>query len=205
MKTKTRSSASSKQGTRKTPRTAKSTKKRPSAGVKRTKKAATRKKAASASRARSSLLAGLKRSDGLAAVVAVSERIGKEQQQQHESLQIPVGSGGGGGGGAAIRRAAARLAKVAPALSAISHEHRIRMMAELLTGPKTYQDLQKLTKLKAGPLYHHINQLRLAELILPKQRDTYELTRGGRNLILAAMALAPLISDKRQRPKRPNP
>jgi predicted transcriptional regulator len=73
-------------------------------------------------------------------------------------------------------------------------------MAKLLEGPVTYRGLQKVTRLKAGPLYHHINQLRLANLILPKQRDLYELTRGGRNLILTAMAAGPLIRDKRRRP-----
>lgn len=85
-------------------------------------------------------------------------------------------------------------------MAAVGHPHRGKIMLKLLDGPATYRTLQKVTRLKAGPLYHHINQLRLAGLILPKQRDLYELTRGGRNLILAAMLLGPLIRDTRRRP-----
>lgn len=77
---------------------------------------------------------------------------------------------------------------------------RLKILLKLLEGPATYRGMQKTTKLKAGPLYHHINQLRLSGLILPKQRDLYELTRGGRNLMLIAMAAAPLIADSRRRP-----
>jgi len=73
-------------------------------------------------------------------------------------------------------------------------------MVKLLEGPGTYRALQKVTKLKAGPLYHHVSQLRLAGLILPKQRDLYELTRGGRNLILTVAAVGGLIRDGRRRP-----
>jgi predicted transcriptional regulator len=69
----------------------------------------------------------------------------------------------------------------------------------LLDGPATYRALQKATGLAAGPLYHHVNQLRLAGLILPKQRDLYELTRGGRNLYMIALTLAPLTGDRRRR------
>jgi len=67
-----------------------------------------------------------------------------------------------------------------------------------------YRSLQQLTKLKAGPLYHHINQLRLAGLILPKQRDLYELSRSGRNLIMTVMALGSLVRDRRRRPLAKN-
>lgn len=91
------------------------------------------------------------------------------------------------------------LRKAWQAFAAIGHEQRIRLLVKLLEGPATYGSLQRVTKLKAGPLYHHINQLRLVGLILPKQRDLYELTRGGRNLMLAAIAVAPLLHDKRRR------
>lgn len=72
-------------------------------------------------------------------------------------------------------------------------------MLKMLEGPATYRALQKVTKLKAGPLYHHVNQLRLGGLILPKERDLYELTRGGRNLVLAVIVAEPLIADARRR------
>jgi predicted transcriptional regulator len=82
----------------------------------------------------------------------------------------------------------------------VGHRDRGKIMAKLLEGPATYRSLQRVTRLKPGPLYHHINQLRLAGLMLPKQRDVYELTRGGRNLILAVMAMGRVTADVRRRP-----
>jgi len=73
------------------------------------------------------------------------------------------------------------------------------MLVKLLEGPSTYRGLHRITGLKAGPLYHHINQLRLAGLLRPKQRDLYDLTRGGRNVILGALTLTKLAKDKRAR------
>ena len=86
------------------------------------------------------------------------------------------------------------------AMAAAGHEVRAKLMLKLLDGPAIYRALKRVTKLEAGPLYHHINQLRLAGLILPKQRDLYELTRGGRNLILAMMVLDRAVHDRRRRP-----
>ena len=90
--------------------------------------------------------------------------------------------------------------RVCVAMAAAGHEVRAKLMLKLLDGPATYRALKRVTKLEAGPLYHHINQLRLAGLILPKQRDLYELTRGGRNLILAMMVLDRAVHDRRRRP-----
>ena len=86
------------------------------------------------------------------------------------------------------------------AMAAVGHAVRLKFLGRLLDGPATYQSLKHSTKLKPGPLYHHINQLRLAGLILPKQRDLYELTRGGRNLVIALSLIGPLIGDRRRRP-----
>jgi len=85
------------------------------------------------------------------------------------------------------------------ALSAIAHPVRLRVLAKLLEGPMIYRALKRLTGLKPGPLYHHINQLRLGGLINPKERDLYESTPRGRNLILILMAARTLISDRAQR------
>lgn len=90
--------------------------------------------------------------------------------------------------------------QVCVALAAAGHEVRGKLMLKLLDGPATYRALKRVTRLEPGPLYHHINQLRLAGLILPKQRDLYELTRGGRNLILAMMVLDRAVHDRRRRP-----
>lgn len=90
--------------------------------------------------------------------------------------------------------------RLSTVLAAAGHTARLTMLRLLLTGPATYQAVRRATKLKPGPLYHHINQLRLAGLILPKQRDLYELTRAGRNLVLVSMAIPKLVTDRRRRP-----
>ena len=99
-----------------------------------------------------------------------------------------------------VRKTSAVGPEVCQALAAVGHRSRAKLLCKLLEGPATYGSLQRVSKLKAGPLYHHINHLRLARLILPKQRDLYELTRGGRNLILSVMVLATVIRDGRRRP-----
>ena len=167
------------------------------------------------------VLAELKSGDGCAALVVVAEREGEDWDQAAQMCVIDVlsmrsgggersGQEGGRRGRAAVQgarwprlspaMAARSLARACPALAACGHAQRARILTKLLEGPATYRMLQKTTRLKAGPLYHHVNQLRLAGLILPKKRDLYELTRGGRNLILTVAAAATLIRDKRARP-----
>ena len=104
---------------------------------------------------------------------------------------------------AARLRRSVRVERTARILGVLGSRHRLRILGALAGGGATYRGLVKTTGLAAGPLYHHVNQLRLAGLILPKQRDLYELTRGGRNLVLVAMALGPLVSDARRRPYPP--
>jgi hypothetical protein len=132
-------------------------------------------------------------------MLLVAERVGTEWDSAVNTCQVRVSVIGDSG-----KMAGGRLGRVSPrtcqALAAFGHPQRARIMGKLLEGPATYRSLQRVTRLKAGPLYHHVNQLRLAGLILPKQRDLYELTRGGRNLILAAAVLGPLVRDARRRP-----
>ena len=142
---------------------------------------------------------GLRSSDGCGAVVAVAEQAGKQWEIVKGGVEINTAIGGGGAK-SGIKRAANGLFRASEAFAALGHPQRLRILVKLLGSPGTYQTLMTLTKLGAGPLYHHINQLRMAGLILPKQRDLYELTRGGRNVILTALALEPLMRDKRRRP-----
>lgn len=83
--------------------------------------------------------------------------------------------------------------------SALGHAGRVKILVKLLEGPATYGTLVKVTQMKAGPLYHHVNQLRLAGLIRPKERDLYLLTRGGRNVLLIGLAMCQLGNDRRER------
>jgi len=93
-----------------------------------------------------------------------------------------------------------RASRLYQALGALGHRVRTQILDILMDGPATYQTLVRATRQKAGPLYHHVNSLRLAGLVLPKQRDLYELTRGGRNLIVVGSLLARLVKDPRRRP-----
>ncbi len=85
-------------------------------------------------------------------------------------------------------------------MGALASRHRVKLMLKLLEGPATYAALRRAARLQAGPLYHHVAQLRTAGLVMPKERDLYELTRAGRNVLLVAAALSGLAVDKRQRP-----
>lgn len=80
-------------------------------------------------------------------------------------------------------------------LGAVGNPHRLRILLELLAGPTTYQGMNAAIGLKAGPFYHHINHLRLAGLVSGKSRDLYMLTKSGRNVILASLAMAGMAKD----------
>ena len=164
----------------------------------RVRKGVSRPRATAAAARRS--FPGLRRQDGCGAMLLVAEHVGGEWEEITQLCEVELGSS------LSRRRVVTRRAtRISPrtcrALAALGNDQRVKIMAKLLEGPAIYRSLQRVTRLRAGPLYHHINQLRLAGLILPKQRDLYELTRGGRNLILAAMVVGPFIRDGRRRPQ----
>jgi hypothetical protein len=142
----------------------------------------------------------------LAAVVAVVEGNGQRWDVAQAAIdQTQAGAKAPHPDTACVRAAkavAARLRKGDPAavLAAVGHPQRLRILVKLLEGPATYRSLQKVTGLKAGPLYHHVSQLRMATLIGPRQRDLYELTRAGRNVTLVALLIGSLARDGRGRP-----
>jgi len=74
-------------------------------------------------------------------------------------------------------------------LSAIAHPQRLAILLKLLSGEATHKLLAKTTGLKAGPLYYHLRELREAELIGPRVRDLYVLTRQGRRALMAVIAI----------------
>lgn len=79
-------------------------------------------------------------------------------------------------------------------LAALAHPQRLAILTKLLAGEATHKLLSNATGLKAGPLYHHLRELRAAGLLGPKVRDVYVLTPKGRRAILAAMALERLCA-----------
>ena len=82
-----------------------------------------------------------------------------------------------------------RPQRIASLLSVLSHPQRIAILGKLLEGEATHKMLGKHTGLKAGPLYHHLRELRSAGLIGPKVRDLYVITRTGKRALLATLAM----------------
>ena len=96
-----------------------------------------------------------------------------------------------------VRRA--DRAEIATLMTGLANPHRLAILHSLLEGPANYQRLLSATQLKAGPLYHHISELRLAGLIGPKARDAYELTELGNRLTVLSVMLPKLARAKPQR------
>ena len=77
--------------------------------------------------------------------------------------------------------------RVARLFNALANRHRIAMLQAMFAGAGTHAALTEQLGLKAGPLYHHVRELRLAGLVALEQRDLYRLTdRGNSGLMLAA-------------------
>ncbi len=140
--------------------------------------------------------------DGFSVTIEILETAGKlrERVRGRWHRRIPASNNPSRESRNVRRPEEAASKNLAQVLAALGHAARVVILNKLLEGPGTYRSLRRTTNLLAGPLYHHINQLRLAGLLRPKERDLYQLTRGGRNLIVAAMALGPLSRDRRQRP-----
>ncbi|MBI1824888.1 MAG: helix-turn-helix transcriptional regulator [Planctomycetes bacterium] len=124
--------------------------------------------------------------------IIIEELDGRNNAKKKLHLRVPIRKSTGT---VAIR--ADRFRRSSEILSATAHPVRLAILHLLLSGPATYSSLQRRTQCKAGPLYHHIGQLRLAGLILPKQRDVYELSATGRNVLLCVLAMRQLANRGR--------
>lgn len=106
--------------------------------------------------------------------------------------------------GEPIAKAARKLVQrvnpqeIASLMASMASVHRIVILHRLLQGSAGYKELQRASKLKAGPLYHHVASLRLAGLIGPKARDTYELTELGVRLAVLTAMIPKLVRAKRK-------
>jgi DNA-binding HxlR family transcriptional regulator len=143
---------------------------------------------------------------GLGAFIGVAEAFGRHVDSDFVELaDFRAGRRAAAHPDATIQQAARRvtradLRRLKQALAAFGSVHRLRILTGLLEGPATYRWLQRRTSLKAGPLYHHVNELRLAGLVGPRERDTYVLTRAGRNALLVVLSLESLLKDANPRP-----
>lgn len=76
--------------------------------------------------------------------------------------------------------------------ASLAHPERIEVLLCLFGGVATHRALADRTGLKAGPLYHHLNRLRMTGLVSVAGRNAYELTPRGRQAILVASAFGRL-------------
>jgi predicted transcriptional regulator len=70
--------------------------------------------------------------------------------------------------------------QVADLAAGFAHPQRVLLLRTLMEGATRYSELRAALGAKAGPLYHHIRQLRLCGLLEAGPRDTYHLTLRGR-------------------------
>ena len=117
---------------------------------------------------------------GLAVVRAVRKRLAVRTTVS--AVQLPAGK--------SPRPKPARIRpETTQILAALGHPLRAQVLVQLLAEPATYRGLVELTGTEAGPLYHHLKQLRLAGLLISPGRDRYELTDRGCEAALLVVAL----------------
>jgi len=83
-------------------------------------------------------------------------------------------------------------AEMAKLLSAFGHPQRVAIAKAIYAGAHRYADLRERVNLKAGPMYHHLRELRLAGVLADGPRDVYELTERGRDAVIVLCSLASL-------------
>lgn len=86
-----------------------------------------------------------------------------------------------------------RLAGLVDTLTALGNAERIEVLLALAAGRSSHAELAAWTGLRPGPLYHHLNRLRLAGMLAVSRRNDYELTRRGREALLTALALGSAV------------
>jgi len=82
--------------------------------------------------------------------------------------------------------------KTAGAMSALGHEHRLKMLSELMSGGKYINELQdKLSEITTSTLSSHLNVLEEAGLVVQeKVRGRYLITMPGRTAYKMARQVA---------------
>jgi DNA-binding transcriptional ArsR family regulator len=73
---------------------------------------------------------------------------------------------------------------VASTAQALASEARLHIMEKLLFRERTTAELIEATGLDKGPLYHHLKELFLANLVQQRERGRYSLTSHGEMVFL---------------------
>jgi DNA-binding HxlR family transcriptional regulator len=93
------------------------------------------------------------------------------------------------------------LAQAATVMSALGHEHRLRILDELMTGGKYINELQeKLSEITTSTLSSHLDVLEKSGLVVQeKMRGRYLITIPGRTAYKMATKIASFTSRSEQR------
>jgi DNA-binding HxlR family transcriptional regulator len=85
-------------------------------------------------------------------------------------------------------------------MSALGHEHRLRILNELTTGGKYINELQeKLSEITTSTLSSHLNVLEEAGLVVQeKMRGRYLITMPGRTAYEMAAKIASFVKQGEQ-------
>jgi len=89
------------------------------------------------------------------------------------------------------------LAQTARVMSALGHEHRLRLLNELITGGKYINELQeKLSEITTSTLSSHLNVLEEAGLVVQeKMRGRYLITMPGRTAYKMAAKITSFVKQ----------
>jgi DNA-binding HxlR family transcriptional regulator len=92
------------------------------------------------------------------------------------------------------------LALAASVMSALGHEHRLRILNELITGGKYINELQeKLSEITTSTLSSHLNVLEEAGLVVQeKMRGRYLITMPGRTAYKMATRITSFVKQGEQ-------
>jgi len=87
---------------------------------------------------------------------------------------------------------------LARAFVGLGQRQRIRISRAILAGANSHHLLAKSVGLAAGPLYHHLRSLERAGLLTFVERNRYDLSPLGRDLLLAASVLCGAARQRRR-------
>lgn len=147
---------------------------------------------------RNSLFAGLKskgKKGGMAAAVGVLiQNDGKKQTRQCRLSHFNGGPLAADACGAFFKKS--KNQEVAALFSALANPHRVAICKSLLSGAKGHTELRAICHLNAGPLYHHLRELRLAGYLGSPERDRYALSPRGRDMLLIALCVGAMMRGR---------
>ncbi len=87
-------------------------------------------------------------------------------------------------------------------LVGLAQRQRIRIARAILSGANTHAGLSRAVRLAPGPLYHHLRTLERGGLVAFVERNRYDLTPMGRDLLLALTTVIGSAVDERVRTTR---